>query len=613
MNAKYTVHPTPRLTTIQRLDELRKEYHELTAALAGSPFNPVTWHSRSEIMLELGFPELALGDVLKARLLVGDALKSQYSPPSLAFYNENYKELLLVRENLEEAEGDFHGSLLKLEVGIMTHFLECLDAADCLYDLDMQATAATELYPGDPEFLRIAESAKSRFQERLQTINSFNQASPSSIDPSVRATLGFVPSRPYPWMTRSMFQRSDQFIASINEALGREGIDCVIKRTSLTSDPANEQVEVGLEGNFGVFATKKFRPGEEIFVDKTALCATNDLACCHACCGAISAQSKKYLPCCRKWFCSSECIEMVSNTFHDVLCGKEDEFLEEIKGTGATQPEMEILMLRVLATAFKQSPSNPLHAPIIVQLVPQYTQGITKPITLPDMMNYLRMLEALRVNIYSNLNYDIWVLHTIRLRIINNARGKDRIMALNPRFTFFNHSCEPKVDWDDERNDSSLSLSAARTIRKGEEMFISYIGDSKYLPESYDRRNHSLQTWLPGDCLCSRCKREKKEEKELFVRLEVQAQMQAEKKARQLKHQEAMELAKVEALAKKTAKSLAEKEPKMNGKAKRALAYKQQTGDLLKQEEKEVTETEAPSTQEDKNKAKELNTQGVDS
>lgn len=50
------------------------EFSKLTKDIADLPYNPELWLHRGQCLHLLGYPELALGDVFKARLLVEAAL-----------------------------------------------------------------------------------------------------------------------------------------------------------------------------------------------------------------------------------------------------------------------------------------------------------------------------------------------------------------------------------------------------------------------------------------------------------------------------------------------------------------------------------------------------------
>lgn len=155
----------------------------------------------------------------------------------------------------------------------------------------------------------------------------------------------------------------------------------------------------------------------------------------------------------------------------------------------------------------------------------QFFENVTAP---------TRILLDLGIDIFTNLDFTPEVVQTIYWRMENNAnlaafnlspresavdkwRLKSRKMphltveeeedlndggainmtCLNNNYLFFNHSCEPNVSWRGSIPDPSVSISwlrgvnneihkpgestvfckAARNIKKGEELKISYIGD----------------------------------------------------------------------------------------------------------------------------------------
>ena len=71
-----------------------------------------------------------------------------------------------------------------------------------------------------------------------------------------------------------------------------------------------------------------------------------------------------------------------------------------------------------------------------------------------------------------------------------------------------NHSCNPSVYWTFDGK--YMSLKCVRPIRKGEEIFLSYLGD---LVETRRSRQKELQDGYAFRCACSRCKAEEAAER----------------------------------------------------------------------------------------------------
>lgn len=133
------------------------------------------------------------------------------------------------------------------------------------------------------------------------------------------------------------------------------------------------------------------------------------------------------------------------------------------------------------------------------------------------------------------MRFDTWVLQTVWARLANNCRGVATKLAsrdLNPLYSFLNHvsintsphlfprlnttqSCDPNAEDKDfastipmkdvvSAKSSTRAIIAKRQIKKGEEIFISYLDEEKLL-ETTKQRKANLKWWLPRDCQCSRC------------------------------------------------------------------------------------------------------------
>src|SRR5271154_4810532 len=59
-----------RLTNVQEIRSFRKHLRSLTQRLHGSPYDPSVWVRRSDILLSMGYPELATSDAYKALMLI---------------------------------------------------------------------------------------------------------------------------------------------------------------------------------------------------------------------------------------------------------------------------------------------------------------------------------------------------------------------------------------------------------------------------------------------------------------------------------------------------------------------------------------------------------------
>jgi hypothetical protein len=129
-----------------------------------------------------------------------------------------------------------------------------------------------------------------------------------------------------------------------------------------------------------------------------------------------------------------------------------------------------------------------------------------------NIVGSFQMLARLGIDIFANHSFDTWVLQTLRIRISNNAReysvGRHAYIAINPLFSFFNHSCDPNVKWENdiESHSSSIRVYTLRPVSKGEELSVNY--QEELSDEPYSKRRAVLKEWLGFDCQCTRCREE---------------------------------------------------------------------------------------------------------
>lgn len=122
-----------------------------------------------------------------------------------------------------------------------------------------------------------------------------------------------------------------------------------------------------------------------------------------------------------------------------------------------------------------------------------------------------------------NLDFDMWVLHTIQRRCSVNVFGFDENdedgrctewSVISPMASLFQHSCEPSAVWTNEGNEVDFMIvKADRNIEAGEEIYDSYC----LLNKNLDWRRKTLRHWIGCDCGCTRCLREEREKAAIIV------------------------------------------------------------------------------------------------
>lgn len=85
------------------------------------------------------------------------------------------------------------------------------------------------------------------------------------------------------------------------------------------------------------------------------------------------------------------------------------------------------------------------------------------------------------------------------LVILNNAHGNKSYQAIGGVFSMFNHSCTPNLM---QFFDGKQHLVTTRNVRKGDQLFISYLGKQK---QSHEQRQEIFKSKWNFVCNCERC------------------------------------------------------------------------------------------------------------
>lgn len=131
-----------------------------------------------------------------------------------------------------------------------------------------------------------------------------------------------------------------------------------------------------------------------------------------------------------------------------------------------------------------------------------------------DVRMPLAVLQAITVDVFSDLDFDMDVLLTIAGRLDLNSwedgqemgpLGEMFITGINSCYSLFNHSCQPNVTWMRDEASGHVIMTANRDIKADEELLISYLQDEQ-LRGSRDERMAGLTHWFGnGGHFCSRC------------------------------------------------------------------------------------------------------------
>ena len=471
---KHSYLQPPDPTDVERLKtELRRQTLLLTWR------DKSAWLKRGKVLLNLQYPELAVGDLWKALQIAQGQSKET--------------AVLLLGQGLFLANS----------------FLECIEILN-------QATRENSEVK---RLRRYAQDSLEKEQGETMANDDSSITSSTGVDPS-----GEVIIQHYPWIRSTWLARRSSVILEVNKRLSKEsGSLCQVRRSDLNSSTPD---------CYGIFTTAAAAKGRGIFADEAVLNATSGPSRRCGCCAGELTWNYFKAGCCESpaEFCSWSCVQKAKNTYHKAMCSKsiDDSNAKSELLSGTSDDEAsDRLWMRLLAV-IKQSMDTDLDMlehPLDVPIVNQFTSRADSVVRFSlkrDIAEPNQALQRLGVNVFNDLSFDTWVLRTVAGRLETNNRhvsldtpylnGSEEtyMLAINPLFSFLNHSCEPNVEViiDDEHQNSTVLLRAKRKLRKDEELFISYL-DEDQLRTGYEERAEALKALTGGACNCSKCRRER--------------------------------------------------------------------------------------------------------
>ncbi|KAF2418773.1 hypothetical protein EJ08DRAFT_702986 [Tothia fuscella] len=188
----------------------------LTRELMDLPYNPLRWLMRAEMLLKLGYPELALGDCHKASLLLQAALSDNSSLGEKVWLTQDMSLWIKdpVRwDNLESQifYQEVKDVLIGTEADVWSLIMGALMQAQALGDIQILHSTLKEKTKSDVAFQKLLPMVASCHQEKKVVVESpARQYSPDQRENML--SNGLILTRPYPWMTKAMLERSDRVI-----------------------------------------------------------------------------------------------------------------------------------------------------------------------------------------------------------------------------------------------------------------------------------------------------------------------------------------------------------------------------------------------------------------
>ncbi|KAK6531895.1 hypothetical protein TWF694_003058 [Orbilia ellipsospora] len=531
----------------------------LTQALTISPYDPDLWHKRALAHIELGYPDLAIGDAYRALLLVQELLEaheeSEFGFPGLVAWrgrrrqpSDTYAtgEPTTETEELEGNEGAEGGAeedeetvpeisdiedkdLKNTDIASRRIICTALLEIGCLLDALEQADAALKVYPKDEELRRAREKADKQVQEGKDKGLSDS-----------RLREGQVARVIYPWNNlepdRTSQETVDHLNTFVNAASSGNFEVKVTELPMLVPDSESEEKFTTMTSRqLGVYATKDLAANTQVFSERSILTVNNRLfdPLCDCCNGPLDpTNTLSCAECDDVMFCSERCKDEAIEKYHPALCGIDIDFLfksahtnismaNDASATGSsstpTTALYSLLLLRTLAMALTQE-ANPLDILPVKYLYgsspppPPPQEPPTLPFTFSDnILSVFHILTRLEVDPFkvSLITFDIWHTLTIHSKILGTASarhnptsGQPEVAALHLCYSLVNHDCEPCLKWECQ---SEMQFTTLREIKKGEEVRDCYT-DPRI--ESWKKRREWLMGSLGGGCRCGRCVRE---------------------------------------------------------------------------------------------------------
>ena len=490
---------------LEELKQTQRQLRACTKELKWKPYEPVSWLNRAYVLADLGYPELALGDCYKAQLRL-DACRSTFPSEGDATWQAQSKDY-------EEIEHD---------ILLLTAYSLC--AVECYKSALEMCEEGIRKFPDTVEFQTYHQNCKTHQPPHRPYIQDLN-----GLDKEDAQKAGYLFLEPYPWMSSDMFRRGpDVKRRLIQRFLSDSAGKCMIRRSSLRAN-IDRAGTAGVPADvLGVFATADLQEGEHLLTDTSAIGALDDFTDhCHFCCGALPTQQEVgqeveqevELSCCKERFCRQSCADHAQALYHSAVCGKNLDEFQNASREGKVGPgtaSQDLLLLRVLAMCVQDSTRPPLEMPVLAQLTATYGGQYDWPFEYHSRtIRPIKMLQALGVDVFADLNYDTWVMHTIQVRLWNNQiseviDGRSKLY-LSHLWAAFNHSCAPNVAVDSAsvRTSTRFRLVTTRQVSKQEELFVSYVTFDK-LQEAGPARRYRLFPGLGCACQCAKCLEEER-------------------------------------------------------------------------------------------------------
>jgi hypothetical protein len=460
--------------------------------LKADPYNARLWTERADHYLQLNYPELAVGDAYRAKLLFERADAA----------TENHKE---TSKSSEEVAVPDEQTRIHAYTILGQALYDCHCHWEC-FEFWLELTQAKRYSQLSRLAFTKANALKQLLAQKKQAAAPYGGTAQQQRD---RLRDGSVITVHYPWMAERHRSRSPEVVEGVNGELQHNVQPPALRlgNSTLSSIPTDM---------LGMFATRDIKKGECILIDRTATGAVSRPPTTPHCetCYDTPLTSPITAPCCAALFCTPVCRDLALDTYHRALCGQDFSWLLTPAAPlhENASPMRPLLLLRFLALCVACGPhTHPLSHPLIARLTPLANIGHLDVFTLRESVaTPFQILTQLGIDIYLDHRFDTPVLHTLWTRLANNKAGSydpalGFVDTVTPLLPLFNHSCDPSVEYRKEGGTTTVRFFALRDVKAGEEVFDSY-QDVEGLERG--ERVRAMWPWFERACLCERCESE---------------------------------------------------------------------------------------------------------
>ncbi|EKD15000.1 wd and tetratricopeptide repeat protein [Drepanopeziza brunnea f. sp. 'multigermtubi' MB_m1] len=511
----------------EEVEEYRAELIKITKMIKLLPYMVRLWRVRSNVLMLLGFPELAAADAHKGMMLTKDAFDYESelgerarlcmslellrcSQTNAHMHQEGGLHCeITTADTAEELQNCIEQSLMFEREKLLKSFdmmIKALYALQSFADLFTTCQEAIKLYPSNDIFRQTLDDSLSLFQELVEMLKG--QDTPW-VEIKWVSRVGAIHLNNYPWLTEEYSNTRTQAVIDEANVQLETLSDCLqIQPSTLPWSTLQNNTTL----SYGMFATKDVQTGHIILnaAHSYGVSLEQSTTQCYNCYKSLISREEIYSKeCCpEKRYCSLICQQVAETSYHRILCGKNFEGIvdraQRAWGGNREEPHLSpligwddrvtcgypdehfeaglneyitLLLARVLAVCV-QAGGHPLLHPDVAQWMPFNKTDFSHGWTLNSMVvGPTEALQILGIDVFADERFDSWVINTMMARIINNmvpAGGPVPGGSVLPWLSWFNHSrvYNSVVVREGVNIGATIKIESTTNINKGDEVFI---------------------------------------------------------------------------------------------------------------------------------------------